>query len=29
MKTVSYLEVALNLENSTYRPYQKENNQNT
>ena len=27
MKTVNYLDVTLNLENSTYRPYQKENNQ--
>ena len=27
MKTVSYLGVTLNLENSTYRPYQKENDQ--
>ena len=24
MKTVNYLDVTLNLENSTYRPYQKE-----
>ena len=27
MKTVNYLDVTLNLENSTYRPYKKENNQ--
>ena len=27
MKTVNYLDVTLRLENSTYRPYQKENNQ--
>ena len=27
MKTVNYLDVTLNLENSTYCPYQKENNQ--
>ena len=27
MKTVNYLDVTLYLENSTYRPYQKENNQ--
>ena len=27
MKTVNYLDVTLNLENSTYRPYQNENNQ--
>ena len=27
MKTVNYLDVTLNLENSTYRSYQKENNQ--
>ena len=27
MKTGNYLDVTLNLENSTYRPYQKENNQ--
>ena len=27
MKTVNYLDVTPNLENSTYRPYQKENNQ--
>ena len=27
MKTASYLDVTLNLEHSTYRPYQKENNQ--
>ena len=27
MKTVNYLDVALDLENSTYHPYQKENNQ--
>ena len=27
MKTVNYLNVTLNLEISTYRPYQKENNQ--
>ena len=27
MKTVNYLDVKLNLENSTYRLYQKENNQ--
>ena len=27
MKTVNYLHVTLNLENSTYRPYHKENNQ--
>ena len=27
MKTVNYLDVTLNLENSTYRPYQKQNNQ--
>ena len=27
MKTVNHLDVTLNLENSTYRPYQKENNQ--
>ena len=27
MKTVNYLEVTLNLETSTYRLYQKENNQ--
>ena len=26
MKTINYLDVTLNLENSTYRPYQKENN---
>ena len=26
-KTVNYLDVPLNLENSTYHPYQKENNQ--
>ena len=26
MKAVNYLDVTLNLENSTYRPYQKENN---
>ena len=28
MKTVNYLDVTVNLENSTYRPYQTENNQN-
>ena len=27
MKTVNYLDVTLNLENSTYHPYHKENNQ--
>ena len=27
MKTVNYLDVTLNLQNSTYRPNQKENNQ--
>ena len=27
MKTVNYLDVTLDFENSTYRPYQKENNQ--
>ena len=27
MKVVNYLDVTLNLENSTYCPYQKENNQ--
>ena len=27
MKTINYLDVTLNLENSTYCPYQKENNQ--
>ena len=27
MKTVNYLDVTLDLENSTYHPYQKENNQ--
>ena len=27
MKTVTYLDVTNNLENSAYRPYQKENNQ--
>ena len=27
MKTVNYLDVTLNLEKSTYRPYQKQNNQ--
>ena len=27
MKMVNYLDVTLNLENSTYRPYKKENNQ--
>ena len=27
MKTVNYLDVTLNIENSTYRPYKKENNQ--
>ena len=27
MKTVNYLDVTLNLENSTYHPYQKENDQ--
>ena len=27
MKTVNYLDVTLNLDNSTYCPYQKENNQ--
>ena len=27
MKTVNYLDVALDLENSTFRPYQKGNNQ--
>ena len=27
MKTVNYLHVTPNLENSTYRPYQKENNE--
>ena len=27
MKTVNYLDVTLNLENSSYRPYEKENNQ--
>ena len=27
MKTVNHLDVTLNLENSTYRPYKKENNQ--
>ena len=27
MKRVNYLDVTLNLENPTYRPYQKENNQ--
>ena len=27
MKTVNYLDVTLDLENSTDRPYQKENNQ--
>ena len=27
MKTINYLDVTLNLENSTYWPYQKENNQ--
>ena len=27
MKTVNYLDVTLNLENCTYHPYQKENNQ--
>ena len=26
MKTINYLDVTLDLENSTYRPYQKENN---
>ena len=29
MKIVNYLDVTLNLENSTYRPYQKENNEIT
>ena len=27
MKTINYLDVPLNLKNSTYRPYRKENNQ--
>ena len=27
MKTVNFLDVTLDLENSTYRPYQKQNNQ--
>ena len=27
MKTVNYLHIALNLKISTYRPYQKENNE--
>ena len=27
MKMVNYLDVALNLENSTYSPYKKENNE--
>ena len=27
MKIVNYLDVPLNLENSTYHPYQKDNNQ--
>ena len=27
MKTVNYFDVTLNLENPTYRPHQKENNQ--
>ena len=27
MKTVNYLDLIFNLENSTYCPYQKENNQ--
>ena len=27
MKTVNYLDITLNLENSTYRAYKKENHQ--